>query len=119
MTGGPIEEDHRPKLAHLRWLVRAHWLVQAHWLVRAHRQKPEQIRWCASEWGTGALRVPGEGSRPIARGSAKIPAHKAGESTSDQALAPHLHPPARFQTTRDADTSPAHLWRKKRERPAW
>src|SRR5256714_10443699 len=29
------------------------------------------------------------------------------------------HPPARFQTTRAADTSPAHPWRKKRERPAW
>src|SRR6266699_4697066 len=32
---------------------------------QAKPQKPEQIRSCASEWGTDSVRVPGEGSRPM------------------------------------------------------
>src|SRR6266568_4994803 len=109
--GEPIEEDHRSELEQAHWLVQAHWLAQARWLA--------QIRWCAWESETDAARVPGAGSRPIDSRSAKIPGHKGCESTNGPDLAPHLHRPARFQKTRDADTNPAHLWRKKQVRQVW
>jgi hypothetical protein len=50
---------------------------------------------------------------------AKILAHTGGENTNDQDLAPDLHLPEPFHTTRDAETRPAHPWRKKRAWPAW
>src|SRR5258707_9324145 len=108
----PIEGDHTESLP-VRLQAEAMPASQAQLL------SPERIRWYAWQWERGVVRVLNANSIPIDSRSAKIPGPTGCESTSDQDLAPHLHPPARFQKTRDGDTNLAHLWRKKRERPAW
>src|SRR5579875_104993 len=90
---------------------------QVRWLKEV--SFPQQIRWCTSEAETSAGRVPGEGSISTDSRSARTPAHKGRESTSDLGLVRGLHLRAQFQMIRDADTGPARLSGKMRVEEAW
>src|SRR5438309_1546511 len=116
MTSVPSEGGHTTGLVPVHWLLQVSFLVP---VVQARVHKQERIRWSAWQREKSAVRVPGGDSRPIARGSARTPAHKGYANTSDRDLARCLHQPEPFQRTRDADTNPAHLWRKKQTWPVW
>src|SRR5215469_15364295 len=114
MIGAPIEEDH----------TLGRWVVPDRWSKRDGESEPgrcsesepwtepgrlrEQIPLYAWQWKISAVPVPGEDSRPIGIGFARIPAQRGETNTSDQALAPGLHRPGLFQMTLDANTNLAH-----------